>query len=179
MHGQPSERPSGHSRPGPAHGRPHRLRGWFIAATAAGALALLAVLAAALVPPDDNTPVPAATPSPTAPAPSRPTTSEAWTQVPAARRTAFIAYLRRLDPGLTPSSPGARPRPLRRAVSVCYDIFAGKPTATVLRNTALRYNGGQASVPPGSVKAQKIFTAARRWICSSPELRTHYDTTHP
>ncbi|MEV4000984.1 hypothetical protein [Actinomadura sp. NPDC049753] len=111
------------------------------------------------------------------PSPTR--SLEAWQHVPTAQRRAFVAYLHQLDPGLTPTSPGAKARPLRRAVSVCWDIYGGKPAATVLKNTAYRYNGGQASVPDRSAKARRILAAARRWICSAKELRAVYDARHP
>ncbi|MWK37396.1 hypothetical protein GEV43_27240 [Actinomadura sp. J1-007] len=103
---------------------------------------------------------------------------ETWEYVASAHRTAFVAYLRALDPGLTPTSPGARARPLRRAVNVCLDIHQGKPDATVLHNTAYRYNGGQASVPQGSQKARRILAAVKRWICADPGLRAHFAKTH-
>ncbi|TYK47145.1 hypothetical protein [Actinomadura decatromicini] len=179
MHGTPN--PYGPPPPPPMPGRPPsharegRARGWVIVALAVVALAVIAGLAAAMAPDDEK---PAAAATPPAKATSTPS-METWEYVPAARRTAFVAYLRRLDPGLTPTSTGARPRPLRRAVSVCWDIYDGKSAATVLRNTALRYNGGQASVPEGSEKARRILAAAKRWICSSPELRAQYDARHP
>ncbi|WP_242908661.1 hypothetical protein [Actinomadura terrae] len=127
----------------------------------------------------DDDPAAASTPQSSATARASSTPREAWEVIPTRRRAAFLSYLRRLDPGLTPTSAGAKARPLRRAVDVCYDVYAGKPLPTVLANTARRFDGGQASVPQGSAKARRILAAAKRWICSSRELRAHYNKLHP
>lgn len=180
MHGTPNSPygpppPPMPAGPPPAHSRPPQRRGLLIAGVALAALVVLGGLVAVVTPGDSGGEMPAAasaTPSPT-------TSRETWEYIPADRQEAFTAYLRRLDPGLTPTSEGAKPRPLRRAVNTCWDIYAGKPEATVLRNNTMRYDGGQATVPEGSEKARKILTAVKRWVCSAPELRAVYDQRHP
>ncbi|MFD0535329.1 hypothetical protein ACFQY7_17830 [Actinomadura luteofluorescens] len=163
--------------PGPQPPRRPPRRGWLIAASA-GVLLVLLIAALAAVTGDDDQ-APAAAKSSPAAKPSPSSSRETWEYLPAEQRKAFLAYLHQLDPGLTPESTGARPRPLRRAVSVCWDIYDGKPVATVLHNSTYRYNGGMASVPEGSEKARKILAAVKRWVCSSKELRAVYDARHP
>lgn len=181
MHGTPN--PYGPPPPpsppmpgGPSHKRQARNQGRVAAAAAAGTLIVLIAVVAALTSGQDKPSKAKASPTAT-PSPTR--NMEAWEHVPAAQQRAFVAYLHKLDPGLTPQSAGAKPRPLRRAVSVCWDIYDGKPAGTVLHNTAYRYNGGQASVPEGSAKARRILAAVKRWICSSKQLRAVFDARHP
>jgi hypothetical protein len=98
--------------------------------------------------------------SPSGPAMS--STLEPYELVDPAARTAFMAALARIDHRLAADPP----RQLRRAVSSCYDLYAGKPAAVRLANVGLRYDAPK--------KAKRIYPPLLRRICASKALRSHY-----
>lgn len=90
--------------------------------------------------------------------------AEAWEQVPAKDREAFLALLARIDPGLA-GDDTQRQRSLRRAVSTCQDIDEGHAGDELAARVSYRFTGGQATVSIG--EARKVAAAARKLICPS------------
>jgi hypothetical protein len=121
--------------------------------------AVVLLLAGCATPPTGASPatIPA---SPTGPAVS--STLEPSGLITLTARTAFLAALARIDRRLATDHP----RQLRRAVSSCYELYAGKPEAVRLKNVGLRYHAPK--------KAKQIYRPLFTWICSSKALRSHY-----
>ena len=75
-------------------------------------------------------------------------------------RGAFVAALTAIDPGLTVNAD----RAVSRAGDICLDIEQGKTDEQVVRNTELRFEGG--NVPDLSAdQARGIVDAARAYLC--------------
>ncbi|MEU4675186.1 DUF732 domain-containing protein [Amycolatopsis sp. NPDC023774] len=91
---------------------------------------------------------------PPAPAPAAPAASASPRGVPVgpAGRT-YLEALRSIDPGLVEN----RARAILRGRDVCDDLAQGKDRATVVKNAALRFAGGHASID--QAKAEKIVAA--------------------
>lgn len=101
---------------------------------------------------------PKATPSNSA---SAPATTSAFLRPTPAQETVLVKRLSAIDAGLTVN----RERAVRRSVDVCDDIRTGKDGATVVKNAAFRYDGGNASVD--NVKAAKIVAAIKASYCKA------------
>lgn len=101
---------------------------------------------------------PKAAPSSSAPAPA---TSSAFLRPTSAQEAVLVKQLSAIDPGLTVN----RERAVRRSVNVCDDIRTGKDKATVVKNAAFRYDGGDASVD--NAKAAKIVAAIKASYCKA------------
>jgi hypothetical protein len=82
-----------------------------------------------------------------------------------------MAALERIDPGLAVKES----RAVSRGMNVCLSVWAGGSETQVLKGTALRFDGGDASVPVGSEKARRILSVVKRWICSNKALKRHYE----
>lgn len=75
-------------------------------------------------------------------------------------RDAFVAALAAIDPGLTVNAD----RAVSRADDICLDIEQGKTDEQIVRNTELRFEGG--NVPDLSAdQAREIVEAARSYHC--------------
>lgn len=75
-------------------------------------------------------------------------------------RDAFLAALTAIDPGLTINAD----RAVSRADDICLDIEQDKTDEQLVRNTELRFEGGD--VPDLSVdQAREIVDAARSYHC--------------
>lgn len=126
-----------------------------LTATVLGALLLTACEDTAS---DDDSAKPKKAPSSSTPAPA---TTSAFLRPTPAQETALIKRLSAIDAGLTVN----KERAVRRSVSVCDDIRTGKDGATVVKNAAYRYDGGNASV--GNAKATKIVAAIKASYCKA------------
>ncbi|MFE7580067.1 hypothetical protein ACFU5Y_00700 [Streptomyces gardneri] len=123
-----------------------------LTATAALALALTGC---------GTTPVadrPAAKPSNPAPAPTK---SSAFLRPTHEQEKNLLTALTAIDPALTVKEE----RAVSRSVSVCDDIRKGKDDATVVKNAAYRYNGGDTTVD--EAKGAKIVEAIKTAYCKA------------
>lgn len=73
----------------------------------------------------------------------------------------LIAALTAIDPGLTVKEE----RAISRSVGVCDDMLKGKDDATVAKNAALRYGGGDATVD--EAKGARIAAAIKDAYCKA------------
>ncbi|MFJ8866728.1 hypothetical protein ACIRD6_13360 [Streptomyces sp. NPDC102473] len=103
-------------------------------------------------------PEPAAKAAPAEPAPA---TSSAFLRPTPDQEKTLIAALAAIDPGLTVKEE----RAISRSVGVCDDIRTGKDDATVVKNAAYRYDGGNASVD--DAKGAKIVQAIKDSYCKA------------
>lgn len=60
----------------------------------------------------------------------------------------YLDALKAIDPGLVVN----KDRAVNRSKNVCADIQAGKDDATVIKNAAARFNGGDATVDEAKAK---------------------------
>lgn len=99
-----------------------------------------------------------AKPRASAPAPSK---SSALLRPTPEQETTLLAALTAIDPALTVK----KDRAVSRSVSVCDDIRKGKDDATVVKNAAYRYNGGDAHVD--EAKGARIVEAIKAAYCKA------------
>ncbi|MFE4330154.1 hypothetical protein ACFRQM_12010 [Streptomyces sp. NPDC056831] len=95
-------------------------------------------------------------PAATNPAPA---TSSAFLRPTPDQEKALLTALTAIDPALTVKEE----RAISRSVGVCDDILKGKEDATVVKNAAYRYDGGNASVD--ETKGAKIVQAIKDAYC--------------
>lgn len=119
---------------------------------------LLATLTACSTEPE---PEPDATAPPKAPAPPAPSKSSAFLRPTPEQEKTLITALTAIDPALTVKEE----RAISRSVGVCDDIRNGKDAATITKNAAFRYDGGDASVD--NAKAEKIVKAIKDAYCKA------------
>lgn len=88
-----------------------------------------------------------------------------WRPIPAANVAAYIAAMKAIDPGLTQSLSGSNreERAVSRGENTCLDMKGGKPEAALIKNTAARFDGGDASVD--EAKAKRILPLIRKYLC--------------
>jgi hypothetical protein len=119
------------------------------------ALAVTALLALTACSSSDTAENASTTPTPA------PATSSAFLRPTPAQEKTLITALTAIDPGLTIKDE----RAIRRSVDVCDDIRTGKDDATIIKNAAYRYDGGNASID--DAKAKKIVAAIKAAYCKS------------
>ncbi|MFD9757967.1 hypothetical protein [[Kitasatospora] papulosa] len=90
-----------------------------------------------------------------------PATSSAFLRPTSDQEQTLITALAAIDPGLTVKEE----RAVSRSVAVCDDIRTGKDDATVVKNAAYRYDGGNASVD--ETKGAKIVQAIKDAYCTT------------
>lgn len=122
------------------------------------AVLLLTLTACSTEAPDTKAPVGAAKAAPPKADPA-PATSSAFLRPTPGQEKTLIAGLTAIDPGLTVKES----RAISRSVGVCDDIRTGKDDATVIKNAAYRYNGGNASV--NEAKGAKIVDVIKKSYC--------------
>lgn len=120
-----------------------------------GILAVLALTLTACESGDDQ-----ADTKPSADSPA-PATSSAFLRPTPEQEKTLIDGLTAIDPGLTVKPD----RAISRSVGVCDDIRKGKDEATVVKNAAFRYDGGDASVD--EAKGAKIVQVIKDAYCKA------------
>ena len=125
--------------------------------TALIAAGLLADLTASSTEPEPAAKA-ADTPAAAEPAPA---TSSAFLRPTPAQEKTLVTALAAIDPGLTVKTE----RAISRSVGVCDDIRTGKDEATVVKNAAYRYDGGDATVD--EAKGAEIVQAIKDSYCTA------------
>jgi hypothetical protein len=98
---------------------------------------------------------------PKASADPAPATSSAFLRPTSAQEGKLINGLTDIDPALSAKED----RAISRSVDVCNDIRTGKDNATVLKNAAFRYTGGDVTVDIS--EAAKIVKAIKAAYCKA------------